>query len=515
MAPLLSELPAELLHLIVGYLPNKGIKALRLTCRTLCNAAQLRLDRVFLSANPLNIAVFRAVADSDTYRHGVKEIVWDDARLEKPPPRNIYRDEAEEIEDPQWEDDQDHEWFIHEMRWNKEYIPYRKGGVGPRSAPEDPRLAPHLANELPPRVCWQYYQNILQQQEDVINFNKDAEALWYGLKRFPALERITLTPAAHGWLWAPVYETPMIRAFPKGFNYPIPRGWTNGRHVWSGTPARPWEDPEVRATYRGFGIITRALTEYPEHQISELVIDVNYLETGLNCRVFEEPSAEYYDFGTILQRPGFRRLDLALYVRGEEHTGWRCYRSRLLSRALANAHDLEHFSLHTNVSPDAATDTTNYSGGDPRAGWVPLRIIVPVESWHSLRHFGLSGFHVDKDDLIELLELMPAIHSLFLGHLYFVDNGGCFRELLDDMRDKLDWRARDPAARPTISISVPTDYQQIGHAVWVDKEVAEFMYGEGPNPWLRSGRGSIVTPHGVIRDAFLPGAEWSTWPFDD
>jgi hypothetical protein len=98
----------------------------------------------------------------------------------------------------------------------------------------------------------------------------------YGLKRFPALKRITLTPAAHGWLWAPVYETPMIRAFPKGFNYPIPRGWSEGP-----IPAKPWEDPEVKATYRGFGIITRALTEYPEHQISELVIDVNYLETGL------------------------------------------------------------------------------------------------------------------------------------------------------------------------------------------------------------------------------------------
>ncbi|KAL2788805.1 hypothetical protein BJX66DRAFT_326827 [Aspergillus keveii] len=433
------------------------------------------------------IAVFRAVADSDTYRHGVKEIVWDDARLEKPPPRNIYRDEAEEIEDPQWEDDQDHEWFIHEMRWNKEDIPYR-------------RMA-----ELPPRVCWQYYQNILQQQEDVIILNKDAEALWYGLKRFPALKIITLTPAAHGWLWAPVYETPMIRAFPKGFNYPIPRGLDQ----WS------QRDPEVRATYRGFGIITRALTKYPQHQISELVIDVNYLETGLNCRVFEESSAEYYNFGTILQRPGFRRLDLALYVGGEEHTGWRCYRSQLLYRALANAHDLEHFSLHTNVSPDAATDTASYSGGDPRAGWVPLRTIVPVVSWPSLRHFGLSGFHVDKDDLIGLLKLMPALHSPSLGHLYFVNNEACFRELLDDMRGKLDWRARDPAARPTISISVPTDYQQIGHSVWVDKEVAEFMYGQGPNLWSRSGRGSIVTPHGVIRDAFSPGAEWSTWPFDD
>jgi hypothetical protein len=34
----------------------------------------------------------------------------------------------------------------------------------------------------------------------------------------PALKRVTITPSAHGHLFTPLYPTPIIRAFPKGFN---------------------------------------------------------------------------------------------------------------------------------------------------------------------------------------------------------------------------------------------------------------------------------------------------------
>ncbi len=49
-------------------LPNRDIKSLRLVYRGLHSAIPLRLTRVFLSANPLNIEVFRAVADHDVFR---------------------------------------------------------------------------------------------------------------------------------------------------------------------------------------------------------------------------------------------------------------------------------------------------------------------------------------------------------------------------------------------------------------------------------------------------------------
>lgn len=51
---------------------------------------------------------------------------------------------------------------------------------------------------------WYYYYTIM-----------DSNVFRYGLQRFPSLKRITITPAAHGWLYTPLYQTPMIRAFPR------------------------------------------------------------------------------------------------------------------------------------------------------------------------------------------------------------------------------------------------------------------------------------------------------------
>lgn len=114
------------------------------------------------------------------------------------------------------------------------------------------RAAKQVAAQPPLKICWQYYQNLLQQQEDVIAFQSDVDAFIYGLKRFPALRRITITPAAHGWLFAPLYETPMIRALPYGFNYPIPRGWLTSKFAEMEPYAHPWSDETEKNKWRGF-----------------------------------------------------------------------------------------------------------------------------------------------------------------------------------------------------------------------------------------------------------------------
>ena len=79
--PPLLLLPAELLGAISSILPNRDIKSLRLACRHLFFVTSLRLTRVFLSANPRNIEVFRAVAQHEAFRKQIAEVIWDDARL--------------------------------------------------------------------------------------------------------------------------------------------------------------------------------------------------------------------------------------------------------------------------------------------------------------------------------------------------------------------------------------------------------------------------------------------------
>jgi hypothetical protein len=48
---------------------------------------------VFLSAKPLNIKIFCAIADHEEFRHKISEIVWDDARFARGPNTEIIHPE--------------------------------------------------------------------------------------------------------------------------------------------------------------------------------------------------------------------------------------------------------------------------------------------------------------------------------------------------------------------------------------------------------------------------------------
>lgn len=89
-----------------------------------------------------------------------------------------------------------------------------------------------MSEQMPMEEAWEYYQGLLQQQRDVLDSKAHIDALEKHIGSFPALERITITAATHGRLYNPLYETPMIRAFPRGFNHYIPRGWPIIRRVF-------------------------------------------------------------------------------------------------------------------------------------------------------------------------------------------------------------------------------------------------------------------------------------------
>ncbi|KAL2824507.1 hypothetical protein BDW59DRAFT_147443 [Aspergillus cavernicola] len=207
----------------------------------------------------------------------------------------------------------------------------------------------------------------------------------------------------------------MIHAFPRGFNYLIPRGWPIHPAGTSPPEANPWEVKAVKHRFRGFGIVTRALAQYTEQHISEFIININFLETGLNCRVFREANTEYNNFATFLRQPNFTCLDLALLVGGQEDREWRCYKSGLHA-ALREAKNLQQISLHTNVKSDPAADNTaRGTSGGSHVQFMSLRIIFPVDAWSNLRRFRLSGFLINKDDLVSFLSACPdTLRSLHL-----------------------------------------------------------------------------------------------------
>lgn len=84
-----------------------------------------------------------------------------------------------------------------------------------------------------------------------------------------------------------------------------------------------------------------------KHEVTEFVIDVNELETGLSCRIFDKSCETYNDSVTLLQRPGFRRLDLTLLADGQynEDMNWLSFRSGYLKLALEHMEDPHHVNL--------------------------------------------------------------------------------------------------------------------------------------------------------------------------
>ena len=510
----LLDLPAELLVSTWAHLPNRDIKSLRLTCSHFRDTTTLRLDRIFLSANPRNIEVFCAVATHDVYRRQIKELIYDDARLkEYTHDYRFVRRQAEarglRFSPPPPEEAGCPPSYDEACRQNIEDLEMRKQYDADR--PDHQQRARRLAAVLKTRDSWEIYQELRRQQEEVIQMGSDIECLRKALTAnwFPSLKRVTITPAAHGMLFNPLYETPMIRAFPFGFNYAMARGWpvfTHRSNTSIKMPAWDEEEEQSKEQWRGFRLVTDLLAHISNHSVSELNIDVSQLMTGINCRIFDQPYAEQESLAKLLRRPGFERIDLALMVGGQEHVGWPAFRSGHLRRTLAEAPDLKHVSLRTDnqeIDPDVSTRWLN----EPDCHFVPLRTVFPVDRWLHLSHFGLGHFIVKQLDLTSLLSALPALRSVEFFCLMFLE--GSHRGLLEDMRDTLGWRQRIPEARVRIAFGLEAQpCSSPERKVWIDREVSDFVYGAGENPFMPdSGRNVVSTGKGVIRDPFEPAHE--------
>ncbi|KAJ6086672.1 hypothetical protein N7467_005586 [Penicillium canescens] len=218
------DLPLELWGIVSSHLPNRDIKSMRLVSKQSCNAVQVRLQRVFLSANPLNIAVFRAVADHEKFSHGVTEIIWDDARLARGPRRfarppgwgnslskadspftrsggnydidwdfegseygNEYDGEHESEDENEHPDDMMRRprkidnfrkqncplWYKAGCVGNVEDLFWRQGSDGSvdSESPDYKNLKELGAAGLPLGECWGFYRSLIQQQYDILSGN--------------------------------------------------------------------------------------------------------------------------------------------------------------------------------------------------------------------------------------------------------------------------------------------------------------------------------------------------------
>ncbi|PYH74256.1 uncharacterized protein BO88DRAFT_328179 [Aspergillus vadensis CBS 113365] len=500
-AEALTSLPTKLLARIVSYLPNRDIKSLRLTSQLLHEFAHLRIERVFLSADQRNLDVFRAVADHEVYRRHIKKIIWDDTRLLLPPQFSVLdcgRNLREQGPCAGAE-----LWYINACRENiADLRRYQTDYTGLADCIE--RAEQDVASTVWLKESFALYDRLSRKQEENIRTNADVEAFEYGLKQFPALKRVTVTPVIHARIFHPLYQTPMIRTFPTGFNYPVPCGWPT--HKENQPAISLWTDlhEHWKDRWRGVqGALHVLARDREHHNISELVFDVNQLNTGINCTIFEQPCEELFNFLFILKQPGFKRLDLAIICSNQCERGWPIFSNGNLRDVLRVAVDLEHFSFKANVSA-----LQRNSSSDIHFSNIRLDTVFPVANWQKLRHFGLSGLSVHTTGMVRLLDRLPLItSSVELSFLSFsepdVDNWSI---LIEGIRNRTRWRYRSTSKRPKLVVGVDVVWnRRPGLGTWIEKEVYEFLYGNGLNPFDEHG---IVRPGvGIERDSFNPDYE--------
>lgn len=516
--PALLCLPPELLSNVCSHLDNTDIKTLRLTCALASDAVPLRLERVFLSPNPLNISVFRAVADHPVLRLAVREIVYDDARLPDPYSRadrlndchpNDNIDDLEPDAEDLWvgeglrlaaREGAARAWFSDRRERNLKDLDnelWRLQVVG-EEVPIDvvDEINKKRAAQPPFEPTFQRYLELLREQAGVIDTDADAQALAYGLDRFPRLERVTVTPAAHGFLHMPIYPTPMIRSLSYGSNYVLPRGWPTSRAELR-RMTQPWvpggdysqEEAEAqRAKWRGVTLVLKLLADRIRGQpaaggagpVPELVFDVGRFRTGLNPFMLAQPCAEHDDLALLLRQPGFRRLALSVNTTGLKHRGWGPLSGGSLRALLAGAAGLEDLAL------TGSGDATEVSHLAHVVCAAPLPAMLPLDRWTRLRRLRVAMLTIATPDWITLLAALPrTIRRVEMGGLMFLSVRPprvCDAQdyVLRQMKARLDWKNWPPDARPVVVVDSDERIRVKENGVFVDVPLFSMLYRDLP-----------------------------------
>ncbi|KAF5967155.1 hypothetical protein FCOIX_12127 [Fusarium coicis] len=477
---LLKRLHLEILHQVIYTLPNADIKNLRLTCSYLGNISLPRFNRVFISANPRDIEVFTLIANHDIFRFKVTEIIYDDSRFDHSL-RRWSPDIIEEYDDP-----------TTPLYWFREAYNSIVRGIDAEEGENDyiPHVKEAFKTHCAIRESWEVHCKLKSQQDEVLTSGRDADALRYGLSRFPNLKRLTLSPAAHGILGRPLYPTPTIRSFPEGLIYPLERCWPKPDLLgdYSLIPG----DETSKQEWRGFCVVTKEIAhhirENPGFGLSEFVAEVG---------------EEYCYLVTILSHPPLRRLELSLACGEESKHNWPSFRSGHLFRALIKATNLQDLRFDTRIP---LQHRIWHQFIDYAQNGMPLQSMFPINAWSNIRRFALSRSFVRQKDVMAFISTLPSsFESLELSFLSFLPRKETYRDLLQHMRCNSGWRERPAGNRPKLIVLVVENESLInGAAMDLSHAAMDYVYHRGDNPFVEDQILEVLEGKGTLVDLLDP-----------
>lgn len=471
------SLPIDIISLIFHYITQKDIKNVRLTNRALHSLVRLSIPRVFLSPNKTNIDVFHSIIASENFRPLVREIVWDDARLEFYERGDLPKDIAAQLKlyfDNNFEDySKTFHHFASEIRDRKAQ------GLYIEPAPAQKYGSNNIdVHEVSLEESFDLYNKLYDEQQAIIQSGQDVRALISGLRSFPNLERVTISSVT--WSIEPFFPrstTPFSRSLPPGFKMPLPLPWFNrdsncsSKDVYEKLTV-PWD--EAQEEWRGYQIVVAALlSTHPDHNVTELMIDTHGELSGLSHQLFTAGGEQNLGYDMTVQlfsTVPLTRLELCLNTRYAAETNYfECLYNDRLRSALSNLTCLKHLALAASI--DTASEST------PNDGYAYMHVdrMLPVEELGprleslELRHLLLAG-----ESLFDAFQVLTSLSTIRLDCVALFGDP-TWQELWTQVRDELvgTWKPNQPA------IVFRRKLPDIIYRLDSSEELAAFLFGEG------------------------------------
>jgi hypothetical protein len=525
----ITDLPTELLEIVCKHISGLDIKRLRLASKCLAASVYLLIDRIYVSPNRANLDYLHQILAHPTYRSRVREIVWDDARLneystlerfrhailvdEKETTRAIERrlEEAMEIygdENPEYRSLE-----MEDLLEDGRLTEVAKGILLRYDDDFSRDVLARNATMMSIEDSYALYQELYHQEQDLMEQQVDATVFHQALAGFSNVRRITFTTD----VWpardvSPRYNTPYHRSLPLGFRKPAVWPWLRSRQEsgtihqqWFSRVAKPIKTGELLVgEHQSYGIVVSAILAMPTPRIEEFIVESEHQAAGYHHCLLIESSRKFQITKQMFQKTLLKHLKLIVTPPNNylsDPAGLTC----LLS-LFAELKCLEHLDLEINDS----------RSGRAVRFFLPINP-VPESVRLELKTLALRNVKLSEKDIYDLLTTCPNLQHVTLYHCHQrVRPVSMWPETFHELR-KYYHRATD-VSKPSFTVVVPlsrqyctvTEPMSRQYSQLVDDEVDAFLYGNDDSecPFLK-----FLPDNGV--KAIKPHMGWRVWDRDE
>ncbi|KAK2813003.1 hypothetical protein FQN50_001025 [Emmonsiellopsis sp. PD_5] len=465
---LFTRLSNELLYTIFDNLPNSDIKNIRLTSKFLYIVTPLKLDRVFLSSFRKDIDTLRSIAAHPVYSRQIKEIVWDDTRLEVP------RLESAEYVQKQ----------AMILDSAQSLLDNLVASAATSMEQQDYLRHDYLVTVYDRLVRWDRGFFLLirlrEEQQSIIDSYEDIETFRFALTAFPHLRRVTIAGHWYRQDGQPHrFLTPLMRSLPSWLRDTWPHCCLEDSSRFKRCPHYGRVEPVPRIYHAAIRELCKST-----RLISEFVVDPPGQGVCIydNFDILSRPNE---DFSTFIQRHPLTTLEYTLDLYNPTRTHWSFHRNRnhlnshwskilnhgLLKANLSCLDQLEHFTLSSNWR------STNYCHVRDT---LRLTNLLPAGCWPNLRSFSLCRFPLRLDELIQFLSALPTpLLSLKLSLVFFPEMA--WEQALPILGSSLGWDS-NPYTMPKFTVELHAREHGTRIIVLQD-ELRRFFEGTAANPF--------------------------------